>query len=197
VFVGRIETQTCIETNDRESLKHIILREIDKDSIQHVNQCDSSFIIDSKLVLSTENGKISYTIVNVPPYTKQYGPEEVDYSTYISNPDKNVFLAYVDNELAGQIRVIKYWNGYGCIDDLAVDAKHRRQGIGRALIARAIEWAKERKLPGMMLETQNNNVEACHLYERCGFELRGFDTNLYKGSNPNTDEIALYWYLMF
>jgi ribosomal protein S18 acetylase RimI-like enzyme len=175
----------------------ITLCEIDNDSIQHINQCDSSFIVNSKLLLSVENGKISYIVANVTPYTKQYGSEEVDYSTYISNPDKTVFFVYVDNELAGQIRVIKNWNGYAYIDNVAVDPKHRKQGIGRALIARAVEWAKERKLPGMMLETQNNNVPACCLYERCGFELRGFDTHLYKALNPDTDEIALYWYLMF
>ena len=48
-----------------------------------------------------------------------------------------------------------------------------------------------------MLETQDNNVPACRLYERCGFQLRGFDTHLYKGHDPATGEIALYWYLTF
>jgi RimJ/RimL family protein N-acetyltransferase len=48
-----------------------------------------------------------------------------------------------------------------------------------------------------MLETQDNNVPACRLYARCGFQLRGFDTHLYKGDDPSTDEIALYWYLVF
>jgi ribosomal protein S18 acetylase RimI-like enzyme len=65
------------------------------------------------------------------------------------------------------------------------------------LTLRAIEWAKEKGLPGLMLETQNNNVAACHLYESCGFELGGFDRNLYKGLHPDTKEIALYWYLFF
>jgi hypothetical protein len=49
----------------------------------------------------------------------------------------------------------------------------------------------------MMLETQDNNVAGCRLYANCGFELRGFDTHLYKALDPDTDEIALYWYLIF
>jgi hypothetical protein len=49
----------------------------------------------------------------------------------------------------------------------------------------------------MMLETQDNNVLGCRLYASCGFELRGFDTHLYKGLDPSSDEIALYWYLIF
>ena len=175
----------------------IAICELNKDAIPHVNQCDSSFTVDSKLVLSVENGRISYTVLDIAPYGKQYQPEEADYREYVSNPDKTIFLAYVDNEPAGQIRIRKYWNGFAYVDDFAVDAPHRRQGIGRALIQRAIEWARDKGLAGIMLETQNNNLAACRFYESCGFELGGFDAYLYKGLNPTTDEIALYWYLMF
>jgi len=42
-----------------------------------------------------------------------------------------------------------------------------------------------------------DEVQACKLYESCGFELRGFDTHLYKAFDPATDEMALYWYLIF
>lgn len=176
----------------------ITIHEIDKTNVQHFGQCDSSFTANSKLILNAEDGKIGYSVVDVPPYTKQYyDTDQVDLSDYISNPNKIIFLAYMNAELAGQIRVVKYWNGYAYIDNFAVDTKHRRQGVGRKLVEQAIEWAKSKGLPGLMLETQNNNVAACKLYERCGFELRGFDTNLYKGVNPSTDEIALYWYLIF
>jgi ribosomal protein S18 acetylase RimI-like enzyme len=78
-----------------------------------------------------------------------------------------------------------------------VEPDYRGQGVGYALIQRAVEWAKSTGLPGIMLETQDNNVAACRLYQRCGFELCGFDTHLYKGLDPATDEIALYWYLIF
>jgi len=178
-------------------LMNITLREIDRANLHHINQCDTSFVVDSKMILSAEHGKINYTVESVSAYTKQYAPSLVDYSEYISNPHKIVFFAFVDDELAGQIRLQKYWNGYAYMDDFAVEPKYRRRGVGRALTARAMEWARERKLPGIMLETQNNNVAACKLYESCGFELRGFDFNLYKAINPSTDEIALYWYLLF
>ena len=69
--------------------------------------------------------------------------------------------------------------------------------MGRALLQHAVAWARERQLAGVMLETQNNNVAACRLYESCGFQLGGFDRYLYKGLHPDTDEIALYWYLLF
>ncbi len=175
----------------------ITIREIGPGDVPAVKKGGSSFEVRSKLILHAEAGKISYTTVDVPTYTKQYGVEEVDPASYVSNPDRIIFFAYMDNELAGQIRVLRHWNAYAYIDDIAVNEKHRGQGVGRALISRAIEWAKEKGFPGIMLETQNNNVVACRLYQSCGFELCGFDTHLYKALDPGTEEIALFWYLVF
>jgi streptothricin acetyltransferase len=123
--------------------------------------------------------------------------EEADYPGYIANPHKTIYFAYVDGQLAGQINVAKHWNAYAWIGDFMVDVRFRGLGVGRALMQRAVDWAKAGRLPGIMLETQDVNVPACRFYENFGFTLRGFDTHLYKGINPATDEIALYWYLIF
>ena len=170
---------------------------MDAGTVDLVKKSGSSFEVRSELMLHAQNNKLHYTIVDVDPYTKQYGSEQFDPVMYVSNPDRVIFFAYADDALAGQIRVLKNWNGYAYIDDIAVNNNYRGRGIGRALMERAIEWAKTKGFPGIMLETQNNNVRACKFYERCGFELHGFDTHLYKGMEPGTDEIALYWYLIF
>ncbi len=175
----------------------ISLREIDKDNLHDANKCDAAFTVDSKLVLRAEDGVIHYSVVSVAVYRKQYVFETKDYSVYISNPDKIVYFAYADGHLAGQINITKHWNAYAWIDDFTVDARFRRRGIGRAMMRKAVDWAKEKNLPGIMLETQDVNVPACRFYEKFGFALRGFDTHLYKGLTPSTDEIALYWYLIF
>jgi ribosomal protein S18 acetylase RimI-like enzyme len=175
----------------------ITIREADQDTLRFVRKGGSLFEVRSKLVLHATDGSISYTVVDVPPYTKQYDTEEFDVRAYLGNPDQSIFLAFAGNEPIGQIRVRKYWNAYAYIDDISVEPEYRGEGIGRALMSRAIEWAKAKGFPGMMLETQDNNVAACRLYERCGFQLRGFDTHLYKANDPGTEEIALYWYLIF
>jgi streptothricin acetyltransferase len=61
----------------------------------------------------------------------------------------------------------------------------------------AIDWARGGGYPGLMLETQDINVAACRFYASLGFKLGGFDRYLYKAEMPGTDEIALYWYLLF
>lgn len=175
----------------------IVIREADKETIRHLKVGGSSFEVRSKLVLQAENGSISYTVVDVPPYTKQYEPEDVEPESYVDEADRVVFFAWHADDAIGQIRLRRYWNGYAYIDDIAVEPEYRGEGIGRALLGRAIAWAKGKGLPGLMLETQDNNAPACRLYARCGFQLRGFDTHLYKGLDPSTDEIALYWYLVF
>jgi streptothricin acetyltransferase len=176
---------------------NMTIREMDESNIQFVKTYGESFEVASKLMPHAENGKISYSLVDVPPYTKQYGAEQFDPPSYVSNPERKVFYAYVADQVAGQIRVSKHWNAYAYIDDIAVNEEYRGQGVGRALMEHAIAWARSRGFPGLMLETQNNNVAGCRLYERCGFQLCGFDTHLYKAVDPGTDEIALYWYLIF
>ena len=173
----------------------IAIKELDSSNQGDFGLCDMSFTATSKLVLSADNGKIRYKVEGIPPYQKAYGPRLNDFAEYEHDPNKVIFLAYVDKELAGEVRVSKFWNRFALLDDFVVDPKFRRQGLGRALIQRCIAWAYEKGFPGLTLETQDINVPACKLYESCGFELHGFDTYLYKVTN--LPEIALFWYLVF
>ena len=81
--------------------------------------------------------------------------------------------------------------------EITVDKKYRTLGVGKRLINQAKQWAKEGNMPGIMLETQNNNVAACKFYEKCGFVIGGFDFLVYKGLDMTSDEVAIYWYLHF
>jgi streptothricin acetyltransferase len=175
----------------------ITIESLNLHNLHHAGQCDSTFTVTSKLILGATDNHLHYTIEPVASYQKQYPSEITDYSTYSNNPDQVVFLAYLDNHTAGELILKCNWNNYAWIDNLVVDTAHRRRGIAQELIKTAIAWARKKQLPGLMLETQNNNVPACLLYERCGFKLSGFDTQLYKALHPDTDEIALFWYLIF
>jgi streptothricin acetyltransferase len=175
----------------------IAVCELDEGNLQDVNKCDGTFTVDSRLVLQIEKDAIRYTVANITPYQKRYPLDDIDYTKYLANPTKTIFFAYQDGQLAGQVILRANWNHYAFIEDIVVDSHHRRSGIGRALMQAAIAWAKDRQLAGVTLETQNNNVTACHFYENCGFKLGGMDRYLYKGISKDTQEIALYWYLLF
>ena len=175
----------------------ILIRQMDAFSLPDVDRCGDPFTVDSRLALKVEDGEISYEIVPLPPYEKQYSSEPLDYASYVKSPDRAVLLAYAGGELAGQIRIFKNWNAFAYVPEIAVKAEFRRQGVGRALMQAAIEWAKGAGCPGLMLETQDINVAACRFYESCGFQLGGFDQLLYKGQDPDSQETALFWYLLF
>jgi streptothricin acetyltransferase len=176
---------------------NITIEEISTRNIKDMNRYDGEFIIDSKLTLRLENDEILYSVISLPATKKRYDVDDADYTAYIDKDDKVVFLAYVDGQIAGQIILRKNLNRYAYVEDISVDVRFRRRGIGAQLISKAKGWAEKHRLNGIMLETQNNNVSACKFYESCGFHLGGFDTHLYKGLDPQTDEIALYWYWLF
>ena len=173
---------------------NFILRELSAETIEDILKIDGAFVFDSKLMFHFDNNELGYTAVSVPPKTKQYQSEKVNLQEYLINPEKAIYLAYANGRPVGHIILHKSWNNYACIDYIIVDKDYRQHAIGQALMNRAKAWAVEKGLPGLMLETQDNNLQACRFYEKCGFQLGGFDKYLYKGLDPATDETAVYWY---
>lgn len=58
----------------------------------------------------------------------------------------------------------------GYIQRIAVDPARRRRGLGRAIIADSLGWLEGRGVRRTVVNTQEKNVGAFHLYEACGFE---------------------------
>ena len=174
----------------------ITIRKIDPQESPQTKSFSRKSMVNSRLVLGIENEKLVYTIAQVDePYEREVPAQDTEYGFDEAGP--TIFFAEVDGKLAGRIRMLKWWNQFGYVEDLVVNPEYRGLGIGRKLLERGIQWAHENNFPGVMLETQDDNVPACTLYQSCGFVLSGFDRNVYKAINPNTKETALYWYLIF
>ena len=174
----------------------ITLRQMDSTSLHQVDRFERNSMVNSHLVIHVEDNQITYSIIPVEPYEKILNVDPEDYTTFLDNPQKVIFFADVDGTPAGQIKLVPWWNKFAYVEELSVDTEFRGIGVGRALMTRAIEWAKEHNFPGLTLETQDNNVPACRFYEKCGFVLSGFDLYAYRNLD-NPSEIALYWYLIF
>jgi streptothricin acetyltransferase len=173
----------------------IAITRVDGASLAEAGRIDGSFVIESKLVLSATADAPGFTVVPLPARAKRYEPS--DYAAYVGRHGKAAFLARDAGRPAGLVTLSRSWNGFALIDEILVDAAARRSGVGRVLIAAAVDWARSHDLAGVTLETQNTNVAACRFYQRCGFVLGGWDRFLYQAIDPGTDEIALYWYLIF
>lgn len=173
----------------------IDIRKTDKNESSQTKSFSRKSLVNSRLMLGIENEKLTYTIVPVASYEREVHAEDTDYGFDEEGP--TVFFAEADGQLAGRIKMLKWWNRFAYVEDLVVNPQYRGLGVGRKLLEHGILWARENNFPGVMLETQDDNIPACMLYQSCGFVLSGFDRNIYKAINPNTKEIALYWYLMF
>jgi ribosomal protein S18 acetylase RimI-like enzyme len=66
------------------------------------------------------------------------------------------------------------------VEDVIVDEKMRRRGIGAALIHYAIELAREAGADGVSLTSNSRREAANRLYQSLGFELRKTNPYFYK-----------------
>lgn len=133
----------------------------------------------------------------ITPYRKCYGIDPDEFANYRCAADSAIFMAYLDHQPVGHVVVSVHWNGYAHVDELAVVASARRHGVAKALLDVVKFWSHKKNLPGVMLETQNNNLGACRLYESCGYQVGGIDHLRYRGIDPQTNEVAIFWYLLF
>ena len=52
---------------------------------------------------------------------------------------------------------------------VGVASRTRGEGLGRTLVARALEWFRTQGAPEVAVSTQGRNAAALRLYQRCGF----------------------------
>ncbi len=123
-----------------------------------------------------------------------------DLTTWMDDPDRDVYLAWLEDAVAGQILLQAEPNKLARIRDIRVAMSMRRRGVGEAMIALAEDWARSKELTGITVETQDVNAGACQFLTKCGFQLGGVDTLRYVARSKQTlkavglRESALFFY---
>ena len=74
---------------------------------------------------------------------------------------------------------------------LMVAAGHRRQGIGRALLERAVAWAAEVGVRKLELHVFPHNEGAIALYESFGFRREGYRQGHYRRGRDYVDAVLM------
>jgi RimJ/RimL family protein N-acetyltransferase len=85
---------------------------------------------------------------------------------------ERTLVALADDEIVGLIFVIESGFGFGEIG-MMVAAAWRGQGVGTALVAAAIDWARARGLHKLTLSVFPQNEAAVALYRKFGFVEEG------------------------
>lgn len=84
------------------------------------------------------------------------------------------FVAELDGTAVGSVALSPRGEEIGWLSKLFVDAAYRGRGLGRRLLARAVDEARARGYRRIDLETRTIFREAVHLYEATGW-VRGPD----------------------
>ena len=91
----------------------------------------------------------------------------------LENKDHDAFVAVYDEKIAGWIGVshaIQLESIPFCeIHGLVVDENFRKMGIGKLLIEKAKDWARERKLDTIKLRCNVKRTETHLFYQHLGF----------------------------
>jgi ribosomal-protein-alanine acetyltransferase len=93
-------------------------------------------------------------------------------------------------ERAGKVVALVQWRDLGEeveVLDVAVAAKHRRQGNARFLLEEFLRLVQQHGIRGVFLEVRESNVPAIALYRKLGFSTSGRRPNYYQ----QPDEAAI------
>lgn len=89
----------------------------------------------------------------------------------IESDGAEVLVADVDECVAGICTVYDEFNSVrfghrAWVEDLAVDPDHRSQGLGKALLDAAKDWARERGATHLELDSAPSRTDAHRFYDR-------------------------------
>ncbi len=152
------------------------------------------FPLNGKMIVYYVNQKWGYTVERFP--AKQcsemcYPDEDYDFDAMSKD---TVFIGAYDGETCvGLVVLQKYFFKYMYIPDFKVSTAFRRKGVGRMLVQKAGEVAKEMGYRGLYLQGQDNNPDACLFYLHTGFRIGGLDTEVYKGTSQEGKADILFY----
>ncbi|MEI6054365.1 MAG: GNAT family N-acetyltransferase [Candidatus Saccharibacteria bacterium] len=119
---------------------------------------------------------------NRPDLYKKDNPFNKEYFESLSSDNNSILLAAEDGGSIIGICIatvkevtdspVHKERRYICIEDICVDEKHRRLGIGKRLYDEIVNIAKRLKADGIELTVFSFNKDAMSFYERLGLEIK-------------------------
>lgn len=109
-------------------------------------------------------------------------PAKEQFNKVLKSGGTHFFIAEPGNKkIAGMMSVVTYNVPTGIkvwIEDVVVDEAYRGKGIGKKLMAFAIDFARSSGAKSVDLTSRPWRIAANLLYQKMGFELR--ETNVYR-----------------
>ena len=113
--------------------------------------------------------------------TRKIGFTDDAYRRLIASPNSRLFLLQHGYEVAGMLTLGMYLSPTGSkawIEDVVVDEACRGCGLGRVLVAHAMDYCEAEGIDTVYLTSNPRRVAANALYQSMSFERK--ETNMYK-----------------
>jgi len=105
-------------------------------------------------------------------------PSEEVIAEYIHSSIK--FIARINTKIVGALLLLKTRPKTMEIMNISVYEEYQNQGIGKKLINKAIDYAKESKIRTLEIGTGNPGIIQMMLYQKCGFRIVGVEFDYFR-----------------
>jgi streptothricin acetyltransferase len=178
----------------------VIARPVRPEDIPALVKLDLRYDASAMLAISREEIADAYTFslrwIERTSATELYNTYDDERLRRAMSRVDLFLVAEVEGAPVGLLMVVlPKWTDAGEITDLAVDARARRCGAGRALVDVAVEFARTRGLRALWVEPRSDNAAAIEFYRALGFRLSGFNDRMYSNADDAPGRTTLFMHL--
>ncbi|HFI0977198.1 TPA: GNAT family N-acetyltransferase [Streptococcus suis] len=169
------------------------IRMITKENKEDILLPNQAFPIRGKLLVNYRNHTWSHSVQLAETIEWQTFPDE-PYNFEEMEKDFHFIGAYDGDTCVGLAILQEDMFNYIYLYDLKINQDYRKQGIASQLIDKSKALALAKGYRGVRTIAQDNNLNACLFYLSQGFEIGGFNTHDYKGTQQE-GKADIYFYL--
>ena len=158
--------------------------------VRHASPGDAPALVDLAESVGREDGR---WILGTGPW-RSVSDERRYLRTIHRHPDAAVYVAEDGARIVGRLSLSRDPHPASRhVADLGlmVSERHRRRGIGTALLREAEEWARTVGVRKLELHVFPHNDAAIQLYESCGFRREGLRRGHYRRGAEYLDAVLM------
>ena len=161
------------------------IKPLDESNRAYLNQADTRFLAGDRVLLRVARRGFAPEYVPLPnaEWRTLQTTRVLDADTLLADAKAACYLAFVDDQYAGQCAVRLAAHRLVELLDVRVDTRFRRQRVGTELLKYCAFWTQEHHRAGIRAEASDESPVACQFFEHCGYELGGVD-KLWHNADP-------------